>query len=621
MKSLGSLRFEAALAVLVGLITHAMADDPLGAGGSSSNAFPEPMYLLEIGPEPGKAGMISYALSANPDVFQVEKGMVKKKLGGPFQSSQEARAASSHFQITSLGPTQARVYDSKGKWLTDFTVLLDPSDGRPPPGGGPADRPLVGNVGFNSKGGPQPRTPNANLPYSVGTRETPDKVVITEISGEVHVWRGEQVITLGAGDVQSFQLRFGDLIELGRDGRLKVLYEPTSGTAELWDQHYLVLHEMTDVKLEPGMGTLWNIRNGYVDIEDVHHSMRYPDGQEQTTVRDEPIGMHPWPGLGIRSSVVTGSEPIGTKWSTSYDRNRQAHRFDVTEGKVLVTPKNTSLKPRMLTAGKWCIVYPDHIEPPDPASEVDDSALRGLAMETRTVHIGTQLTMPVLLKGIPSGAAGGLGNLNFEVTYDPSVVAVKGNVSRGNVASGMSFEANPKENGRIQIGFAGAHGVTQTGTVAQIPFEVRGQPGQQTALTIKILQCQTPKNQPVTLAITHGKIIVASSNVAAGGALGPGGEHLAPSSGHVSPNGQVTPTENLAPSSHHIPPALRNPDGTLKGDMDGKGRLTAKDAEGALQMSVGLRPVNMNLDVDKDGRVMSADARLILQGATGMMGP
>jgi len=396
----------------------------------------------------------------------------------------------------------------------------------------------------------------------------------------------------------------------------------------LWDQHYLVLHEMTDVQLGPGMvngpGILWNIRNGYVDIEEVHHSLLYPDGRAQTTVRDEPIGMHPWPGLGIRSSVVTDSEPIGTKWSTSYDRNRQAHRFDVMEGKVLVTPKNTSLKPRMLTAGKWCIVYPDHIEPAeDPGTEVQGN-LQGLAMETRTVRSGTQLTMPILLKGIPSGAAGGLGNVNFEVTYDPGVVAVTGNVSRGNVyPGGMLFEANPKESGRVRIGFAGDHGITQTGTVAQIPFQVRGQPGQQTALTIKVLQSQTPKGQVVTLATTHGKIIIASPTPPPSGGSGSGSptEHLAPSSGHVSPSGQVTPTENLAPSSHHIPPALHNPDGTLKGDMDGKGRLTAKDAEGALQMSVGKRPVDMNLDVDKDSRVMSADARLILQQATGMMAP
>lgn len=53
----------------------------------------------------------------------------------------------------------------------------------------------------------------------------------------------------------------------------------------------------------------------------------------------------------------------------------------------------------------------------------------------------------------------------------------------------------------------------------------------------------------------------------------------------------------------------------MRGDFDGDGRWTARDAEAALQMSVGLRSVDINLDVDYDGQVMSADARIILQGA------
>jgi hypothetical protein len=52
----------------------------------------------------------------------------------------------------------------------------------------------------------------------------------------------------------------------------------------------------------------------------------------------------------------------------------------------------------------------------------------------------------------------------------------------------------------------------------------------------------------------------------------------------------------------------------MRGDFDGDGRWTARDAEAALQMSVNMRQVDLNLDVDDDGQVLSSDARIILQG-------
>lgn len=68
-------------------------------------------------------------------------------------------------------------------------------------------------------------------------------------------------------------------------------------------------------------------------------------------------------------------------------------------------------------------------------------------------------------------------------------------------------------------------------------------------------------------------------------------------------------------------PASRPAGQGMRGDFDGDGRLTARDAEAALQMSAGLREESLILDMDGDGRVMSADARLILQGITGAPPP
>lgn len=71
---------------------------------------------------------------------------------------------------------------------------------------------------------------------------------------------------------------------------------------------------------------------------------------------------------------------------------------------------------------------------------------------------------------------------------------------------------------------------------------------------------------------------------------------------------------------HGDRPLGTNPDGTAVGDSDGDQRLTAKDAEAALQMSVGLRPLDTNLDLGQDGRVQSGDARQILQEASRTVG-
>ncbi|MCK4245591.1 MAG: hypothetical protein KAX20_08205, partial [Candidatus Omnitrophica bacterium] len=55
----------------------------------------------------------------------------------------------------------------------------------------------------------------------------------------------------------------------------------------------------------------------------------------------------------------------------------------------------------------------------------------------------------------------------------------------------------------------------------------------------------------------------------------------------------------------------------IKGDCDGDGELTGRDALAALQMSVGKRAIDMCYDYNKDGRVDSADAREMLKAIVG----
>lgn len=51
----------------------------------------------------------------------------------------------------------------------------------------------------------------------------------------------------------------------------------------------------------------------------------------------------------------------------------------------------------------------------------------------------------------------------------------------------------------------------------------------------------------------------------------------------------------------------------IKGDCDGDGELTVKDALAAIQMSVGNLAVDMCCDYNGDGKVDSSDAREILK--------
>lgn len=66
---------------------------------------------------------------------------------------------------------------------------------------------------------------------------------------------------------------------------------------------------------------------------------------------------------------------------------------------------------------------------------------------------------------------------------------------------------------------------------------------------------------------------------------------------------------------------------SLPGDVDGDGKLSAADARLALRKSVGLEDYMdgsdefIACDVDFDGKVSAADARLILRASVGLEDP
>ncbi len=190
-----------------------------------------------------------------------------------------------------------------------------------------------------------------------------------------------------------------------------------------------------------------------------------------------------------------------------------------------------------------------------------------LLAETRKARTGETVTVPVwLLKGA------GLIDMNFNLEYDASVVQAVGSVVKGNLLDGADFEANAGRSGVVQVGFVPKTGgvAASDGTVAQITFKAVGQPGSRTAL----------------------RLVPRKSSLTGGSAANP-----ATIDGEI----QIVDDAGLAPC-----------------DINGDGRAGMDDVLLALKISVGLLPNNPRADVDKDGQVTAADARLIRNRVLGI---
>ena len=175
-----------------------------------------------------------------------------------------------------------------------------------------------------------------------------------------------------------------------------------------------------------------------------------------------------------------------------------------------------------------------------------------------TMREGETLMMPISLLNASSVAA-----MNFTIRYDAAVAIAKDPTSKGNLLDRASFECNTSAAGTVQVGFAQTTDLSGTGTVAQIPFTATGAAGTRTALHLEVTTISNTQNQHPAIATIDGEILIVG------------------------------------------------PQGRLPGDSDGHGVLTARDYANALKMSVGLIPVDLICDMDKDGKVTSTDARLI----------
>lgn len=200
--------------------------------------------------------------------------------------------------------------------------------------------------------------------------------------------------------------------------------------------------------------------------------------------------------------------------------------------------------------------------PTPPTRQVDTT----LIAEERMAAPGSAVSLPVRLE-----RASRLGSLSFSIRYDPAVVSVS-RVDGGNLVAGYLFQSNTRGAGIIRFGIAtqGTEGISGDGPVAYVVFTATGPRGSSSAITLGDLLASDSSGGRIILNLRNGRITTGAK---------------------------------------------------VKGDYDGDGRLTAKDALAALKMSVGALPEDLNLDMDNDGRVSAEDARRILAAALSRVAP
>lgn len=208
--------------------------------------------------------------------------------------------------------------------------------------------------------------------------------------------------------------------------------------------------------------------------------------------------------------------------------------------------------------------YPDGMErwweeeerEEEEEEEEVDITKTSLIAEDRTVPPGETVSVPIRLE-----KAEHIGSLGFNLSYDPAVAQVV-NVSKGSIMDPAVFSYNDKETGIIRFGFASATGVSgEKDAAAVIEFKAIGAEGSKSPLTLSEILPTDAEGAPLSINLVDGELTI---------------------------------------EKHVI------------GDCNRDNKITVVDALCALQMYVGLRDVDLIMDMDEDGRVTTEDARRIL---------
>jgi len=184
-----------------------------------------------------------------------------------------------------------------------------------------------------------------------------------------------------------------------------------------------------------------------------------------------------------------------------------------------------------------------------------------LIAEDRTVPPGDTVWVPIRLENVEN-----LASLGFNLGYDPAVAEVL-DVVKGSLLDSFTFAANYDEPGTIRFGFAAPAGTSANddGWAAVVEFKAVGLAGSQTALTLSSIIATDAGGVSLAISQDNGVLTIVSEG--------------------------------------------------LPGNCDGDEKITEADALCALKMYVGLRDVELNMDMNNDNSVTPEDARRILEMA------
>jgi hypothetical protein len=192
-------------------------------------------------------------------------------------------------------------------------------------------------------------------------------------------------------------------------------------------------------------------------------------------------------------------------------------------------------------------------EPAPPA--VEDPDKPALVVGSRVAEQGTTAQVPVLLRRIQ-----GVTSLAFKLAYDPSVLRVA-RVMPGSRLAGATFIHNADTPGQVSFGLAATSDPGTDGSVAAVEFEVVGETGDMSPLTLSELEIGLSEGDAPEFPLVGGELRV------------------------------ETP---------------------MSGDADGDGAVTARDALIALKVIADASPGYEWIDLNGDGVVDAVDVDLIL---------
>jgi hypothetical protein len=284
----------------------------------------------------------------------------------------------------------------------------------------------------------------------------------------------------------------------------------------------------------------------------------HPDGTQDSLNAGKTISVRTWtlkdPSKGIYELVWKNPNGIESQWYSGIDTltlSADGNKLDgYNQKNMRVTASRISSSDSSSTSS---------------TTSVTNSACSGtgpsLYVEDRAMNTGQQVTIPIMMCN-----AQDIANMDLSVGYSNSALQFM-RATKGALNPNVLFDSN-NVGSKVKISFAGNSGFSGTGSIAILTFQVIGQSGASSPVTVTVDSAGTTGGKSVTIPVKSGKVTV----------------------GNTNPD---------------------NPGGRAAG------KATALDALIALKISVEKMPFDANYDVAKDGKVNSNDARQILVLAAG----